>query len=31
MKYNQYAYVKTDYPEQAKELIDINFLPRNYQ
>lgn len=31
MKYNQYAYVKTDYPTQVKELLSINFLPKNYQ
>lgn len=31
MKYNQYAYLKTDYHQQAKELIQINFLPKNYQ
>lgn len=31
MKYNQYAYVETS-PEQAeKELLEINFLPENYQ
>ena len=31
MKYNQYAYVKTGFNQQVKELIDINFLPRNYE
>lgn len=31
MKYNQYAYVDTDFQEQIKELTDINFLPKNYQ
>ena len=31
MKYNQYAYVETDFQQQVKELIDINFLPKNYQ
>lgn len=31
MKYNQYAYVNTDFQEQIKELTDINFLPKNYQ
>ncbi|RVU71671.1 Xaa-Pro dipeptidyl-peptidase [Lactobacillus xujianguonis] len=31
MKYNQYAYVKTDHEQEVKELIDINFLPRNYE
>lgn len=31
MKYNQYAYVTTPLKEQAKELITINFLPRNYR
>ena len=30
MKYNQYAYVETDFDQQVKELIDINFLPKNY-
>lgn len=30
MKYNQYAYVDTDFARQEKELIDINFLPRNW-
>lgn len=30
MKYNQYAYVKTDYDEEVKELKAINFLPKNY-
>lgn len=30
MKYNQYAYVETDFDRQVKELIDINFLPKNY-
>ena len=30
MKYNQYAYVDTPFEQQVKELIDINFLPRNY-
>ena len=27
MKYNQYAYVETDFDNQVRELIDINFLP----
>ena len=31
MKYNQYAYVETDFDNQVRELIDINFLPRNYE
>lgn len=31
MKYNQYAYVETSFDQQVKELIDINFLPRNYE
>lgn len=31
MKYNQYAYVKTNFDEQVKELKQINFLPKNYQ
>lgn len=31
MKYNQYAYVKTPYPKQVAELLEINFLPQNYQ
>lgn len=31
MKYNQYAYVKTDFDQQVKELTAINFLPKNYQ
>nr|MDF9462821.1 hypothetical protein [Lactobacillus amylovorus] len=31
MKYNQYAYVETRFDQQVKELIDINFLPRNYE
>lgn len=30
MKYNQYAYVETDFDHQVKELTDINFLPKNY-
>ena len=31
MKYNQYAYVKTDYKTQVKELLQIKFLPMNYE
>lgn len=31
MKYNQYAYVETDFNSQVKELINIKFLPNNYQ
>ncbi|MDF7639121.1 Xaa-Pro dipeptidyl-peptidase [Lactobacillus sp. ESL0791] len=31
MKYNQYAYVETDLPTQIKELLNIDFLPENYQ
>ena len=31
MKYNQYAYVETDFNTQVKELINIKFLPSNYQ
>lgn len=31
MKYNQYAYVETDFNSQVKELINIKFLPSNYQ
>ncbi|WEV40894.1 Xaa-Pro dipeptidyl-peptidase [Lactobacillus sp. ESL0681] len=31
MKYNQYAYVETDYQTQLQELQAINFLPKNYQ
>lgn len=31
MKYNQYAYVETDFNTQIKELINIKFLPSNYQ
>lgn len=30
MKYNQYAYVKTDFDQQVKELTSINFLPKDY-
>ena len=31
MKYNQYAYVKTDYQTQVEELLQIKFLPSAYQ
>lgn len=31
MKYNQYAYVETDFNSQVKELINIKFIPSNYQ
>ena len=31
MKYNQYAYVKTDYKTQVKELLQIKFLPIDYE
>lgn len=31
MKYNQYAYVKTDFAQQVKELRTIRFLPKDYQ
>lgn len=31
MKYNQYAFVDTDFTRQEKELIDINFLPQNWR
>lgn len=31
MKYNQYAYVKTDLQTQVKELLTIKFLPADYQ
>ena len=31
MKYNQYAYVKTDYKTQVKELLQIKFLPMDYE
>lgn len=31
MKYNQYAYVDTNHSDQVKELLAINFLPKNYQ
>lgn len=31
MKYNQYAYVETKLETQVKELLQINFLPANYQ
>ncbi|BDR60712.1 Xaa-Pro dipeptidyl-peptidase [Lactobacillus xylocopicola] len=31
MRYNQYAYVETDYATQVKELLQINFLPVDYQ
>lgn len=31
MKYNQYAYVKTSFDQQIKELMAINFLPQDYQ
>lgn len=31
MKYNQYAYVKTDYKTQVEELLQIKFLPSAYQ
>ena len=31
MKYNQYAYVNSDFARQEKELLDINFLPKNWQ
>lgn len=30
MKYNQYAYVKTNFDQQVRELSSINFLPANY-
>lgn len=31
MKYNQYAYVETKLETQVKELLQIKFLPANYQ
>ncbi len=31
MKYNQYAYVKTDYQTEVKELQQIKFLPADYE
>lgn len=31
MKYNQYAYVETDFKTQVQELLNIKFLPENYQ
>ncbi len=31
MKYNQYAYVKTDYKTEVKELLQIKFLPIDYE
>ncbi|WP_251716117.1 Xaa-Pro dipeptidyl-peptidase [Lactobacillus agrestimuris] len=31
MKYNQYAYVQTDFDQKVKELRSINFLPQNFQ
>lgn len=31
MKYNQYAYVKTDYRTEVKELQQIKFLPADYE
>lgn len=31
MKYNQYAYVETDFQTQVQELLTIKFLPENYQ
>lgn len=31
MKYNQYAYLKTDYKTKIKELININFLDANWE
>lgn len=31
MKYNQYAYVETDYQTQVKELLNIKFLPVNFE
>lgn len=30
MKYNQYAYVETDFKTQVQELLSIEFLPSNY-
>ena len=31
MKYNQYAYVKTDFQTEVKELQQIKFLPADYE
>ena len=31
MKYNQYAYVETDYKTEVKELLQIKFLPIDYE
>ena len=31
MKYNQYAYVEENPSKQIEELLNINFLPKNYQ
>lgn len=31
MKYNQYAYVKTNYQTEVKELQQIKFLPTDYE
>lgn len=31
MKYNQYAYVETDYDTQVKELLKIKFLPADFE